>query len=262
MRVIVTAEPDLASRNMKEYFLKNHKFKKTGSYSGLPTYAYNDFLLVTSPKSIIHINDLDNFFDPEYYVFASPHSSVAGKPSLTAHCTGNFGKNEFGGNPKELAICPALLMKSAILNLKNRNLTKFPISLEVTHHGPTNLKKPLLFVEVGSSESEWNNQNAIKTVCKAILGIENVKSTVAIGFGGPHYAPNFTKRELNTELAFGHMCPKYALDNLNAELVRQMIEKTVPNPELAVLDWKGMKGDQRQKVINWLGEMDFPWEKI
>jgi len=283
MKVIVTTEPDIASKNMQEYLIKNYDFTQKGTYSGFPTYEYKDLLLITSPKRIVHIDDLDRFFDPEYYIFASPHSSKAGNRSLTAHSTGNFGENtisfskeqkinpslpvkesilKLGGNSKELGISPALLLKSAILNLRKRNLTEFPVSLEVTHHGPTNLKKPLLFVEVGSSESEWNDLDAIKTVCETILNLDTPKAKTAIGFGGPHYAPNFTKRIVNTELAFGHICPKYNLKELNKELIVQMIEKTIPKPELAVLDWKGMGGESRQKVISWLEDLKFPWEKI
>lgn len=48
-------------------------------------------------------------------------------------------------------------------------------------------------------------------------------------------------------MAFGHICPKYALDMLNENLIRQMMERTLDGVEVAVLD-KGMKGYQRKKV--------------
>jgi len=262
MKVIVTSEKEMASVNMWNYFLEHFDFKEQGEYDGHPTYKYRDFLLVMSKRGIIYIDDLDDYFDPEYYIFASPHESERGVPCLTVHPIGNFGKAEMGGRERELGTCHSLLMKGLALELKTRNLTQFPVSLEVTHHGPTSLRKPVVFVEIGSSKSEWCNEKAIETVCSAILEGKIAKGKSAIGFGGPHYAPNFTRRELDTELAFGHMCPKYHLDNLDAELTEQMIEKTVPRPEIAILDWKGMKREQREKVVKILEEMGVEWEKI
>jgi D-aminoacyl-tRNA deacylase len=263
MKVIVCSEYEVASENMWNFFIDNLGFKETeDTYCGFPTYKKQDFLLVKNPKEIIFIDNLDLFFDPEYYVFASPHSSEANMPCLTVHTTGNFSDNSHGGKEKELGIAPSDVMKSAFLNLMKENKTEFPISLEVTHHGPTNLKKPLLFVEVGSGHSEWKNQNAIETVCRAILGINRGRGVSVIGFGGPHYAPNFTKREQDTELMFGHMCPKYQADHVNEELIIQMIEKTVPKPEKALIDWKGLKGEQRNHITGLLEHYGLAWEKI
>ena len=263
MKLIICSEKDIASRNMWDMFIENFGFKETnGQYGGFRIYKKNDFFLAKSPKGIIEISDLDKFFEAEYYVFASPHSSKKGTPCLTVHATGNFSDNMFGGNKKELGIAPSSLMKNAFLNLIKDNLTEFPVSLEVTHHGPTNLKKPVLFVEVGSKESEWNNKKAVETVCKAILGLKKEKGVSAIGFGGPHYAPNFTKKELNTELMFGHICPKYQSSYLDRELIMQMIEKTTPKPEKAIIDWKGLRGKERELIIKILDELGLKWEKL
>ncbi len=262
MKIIVCSDKEIASKGMWNMFIGEFEFKQEeGTYSGFPIYKKNDFLLVKSNKKIIMIDDLDEYFDPEYYVFASPHSSEQGKPALSVHCIGNFSDNLHGGNKKELGISPSSLIKSAFLNLVKENLTEFPVTLEVTHHGPTNLKKPVLFVEVGSGPSEWKNQNALKSVCKAILSISEHKGMSVVGFGGPHYAPNFSKRELDTELMFGHICPKYQANELNEELITQMIEKTVPRPKKAIIDWKGLKGEQRKLIISLLDKVGLVWDK-
>jgi len=71
-------------------------------------------------------------------------------PAITAHFTGNFSSEaRLGGNGKEVAIsCPGLLsdyMKN-LWSLKNE-IEEFDIVIEATHHGPTSLDKPLIFIE-------------------------------------------------------------------------------------------------------------------
>ena len=50
------------------------------------------------------------------------------------------------------------------------------------------------------------------------------------------------------EVAFSHICAKYALDSLDKGLVAQMAEKTADGVGFAVLDEKGMKGRHRAMV--------------
>ena len=121
------------------------------------------------------------------------------------------------------------------------------MTLEATHHGPTGFKTPLFFVEIGSGEAQWRDAEAADFVADCILkGLASGKKHEhAIGFGGGHYCPKWSEIE---DVAFSHVCAKYALDPLTPELVRQMIERTADGVDFAVLDDKGMKSRHKTMV--------------
>jgi D-aminoacyl-tRNA deacylase len=183
----------------------------------------------------------------DYFVVASRHASQSGKPSLTVHATGNFGKAVYGGRNRELQPVPANPLRDVFLEVLRDPPSGYAVSLEATHHSPTQFETPMFFAELGSSRRQWVDEEAGAYLAEAILnGISaEGKAPVAIGFGGGHYCPTFSVKEAET--AFGHICPKYALDLLNDDLVSQMVERTVNGVELAIFD-KGMKGYQSKKV--------------
>ena len=123
------------------------------------------------------------------------------------------------------------------------------VCLEQTHHGPTEFKTPLCYVELGSSEKYWKDEKAAGFLANCILNGLKSKSRAesVIGVGGNHYASLFS--ELEKEMAFGHMCPKYSLDYLDEEMAKQMIEKTIPNPNKIIIDEKGVKQKTRLKEL-------------
>jgi len=189
----------------------------------------------------------------ELIVFASRHKSKAEKKTLSVHPTGNFSKAMFGGNEKELSFVSANAMRNVFLEMVNRE-KEFEVCLEVTHHGPTQFKTPLFFVEIGSTEKEWVLEDKGELVAESILkGLESKEQVeCVIGFGGGHYAPVFSQKE--RDFAFGHMCAKYGLDELNEELVKQMVEKTVGNVSRAFVD-SGMKSEHKKKVCTALDNL-------
>jgi D-aminoacyl-tRNA deacylase len=183
----------------------------------------------------------------EYFVVASRHWARSGKPSLTVHPTGNFGKAVYGGRPRELQRTLANPMRDVFLELLRDPPRGFDVSLEATHHSPTRFETPMFFAELGSGERQWRDEPAGAYLAKAILnGIASKgDAPVAIGFGGGHYCPRFTVMERET--AFGHIAAKYALDLLTPDLIGQMVEKTVDGVDRAYLE-SGLKGYQRKKV--------------
>ncbi|MCK4328195.1 MAG: hypothetical protein KAW41_07075 [Candidatus Diapherotrites archaeon] len=254
---IVASEKDIAGMSMLES-LKARGFEDTfEEWAGTPVLGKGDLRAATIPQDIIHAESMDGLaelFDLEFLVFASRHRSQAGTPSLTVHSTGNFGKAEFGGREKELQATLANAKHNVYLELRECTLD-YEVALEVTHHGPTGFRTPLFFVEIGSSEKQWRDKEAAEFVVDCILaGLEsNKKHQHAIGFGGGHYAPRFSEME---EVAFGHICPKYAADLLDDGLVKQMVEKTVDRVDCAVIDEKGLKGRQKlviKKALDGLG---------
>ena len=186
-------------------------------------------------------------YDIEYFVVASRHASQSGKPSLTVHPTGNFGKAMYGGRTRELQATLANPMRHVFLKALEDPPRGFEVSLEATHHSPTQFRTPMFFAEVGSTETQWRNESVCGYLVRAILeGIsEEEKVPAVIGFGGGHYCPTFSVMERET--AFGHMAAKYAIDLLTPELVGQMVDKTLDGVEGAVLD-RGLKGHQKKKV--------------
>lgn len=254
MKLIVVAEKNLASVNIGK-FLKPASFKQV--------FRIKDNVL-----------DLDKYgkdlqkHSPALVVVPSTHKSEANVPMLNAHPTGNWGSdNSLGGKPKTLSIAPALCLAAAIKALRDKKeelKLDYEVGLEVTHHSPT-INLPVMFVEVGSSEEQWNDLQACEVVADVvgkILKEEPEKLDVCIGFGGPHYAPQFTRRVLAGKFATGHICPKHHIDSLDEEMILQAFNKTMPKPSFVVLEWKGLKPEQRQKIISVLEKNKITWERI
>ncbi|MCX6774509.1 MAG: D-aminoacyl-tRNA deacylase [DPANN group archaeon] len=205
---------------------------------------------------------------PELIIVASSHKSEAGVPLLTCHTTGNWSAdNSRGGLPGKLSIAPALCMRQGILEFQElkaerKVLAKYEIGMEVTHHSPT-VDFPVMFVEVGSTEKEWNDKYACEAAADVIYKLateEPEKVEVAVGFGGGHYCPSFNKKLAG--IALGHICPKHHADNLDEEMVLQAYSKTIPKPDYALLEWKGLTGPQKKKITEILEKNKITWKKF
>ena len=250
MKIIVVSQKDIAAMNIKKILLNEFDFKETDEeFDNNKIFAREEYILVTVKKDSIFNNHLDEKFDPEIYIFASRHSSKSELPCLTVHVTGNYSDNKFGGNQKELCLAPSKVICGILKNLEENKIDGFEVCLEVSHHGPTDLKSPLIFVEVGSTKEQWNNLGACRTVAKTIMEFKE-KGESAIAFGGPHYAPKFTKLVLQG-WAIGHICPKYQFEHFDEKMFDQMIKKTTPEPRTILIDKKGTKG----KMKNLLKEL-------
>jgi len=116
-----------------------------------------------------------------------------------------------------------------------------------------------MFAELGSSPKQWNDMKAAEAVAhaaiKAISKLGESRAKAVLGIGGPHYNAKFTRIALENETAFGHMIPKYAIPYVDTETLRQCIEKTQEKVESAILDWKGITGKYKPKLIAMLNEI-------
>ncbi|WP_455142777.1 D-aminoacyl-tRNA deacylase [Candidatus Hodarchaeum mangrovi] len=198
-------------------------------------------------------------------IFLSRHSAKSLRPSLTVHPIGNFSKAEFGGKDSTLVSCDSYLLKllflkiNQLIHTNEYNISyQYENSLEVTHHGPFT-SHSVAYIEVGSSEDQWNDLEACRLIADVINQsnfneLQSVNWTSCIGFGGNHYSTKFTKQMLNSEYAFGHICAKYAIPFLNKELVQQMIQKTWPTPQIAIFDKKSIK--RKQEIRAWLQDFN------
>ena len=210
----------------------------------------------------------DFFNNLELVVFISRHSSVSGTPTLSVHTPGNLGEAEFGGLPRRVSVSPANAMRDALkamIQFKEEMRLSYEVSYECTHHGPS-LNMPTMFAELGSSPKQWNDVKAAEAVAhatmKAISSFGESQAQAVLGIGGPHYSEKFTRIALESEIAFGHMIPKYAIPYVDVEILRQCVEKTLETVEFVVLDWKGIKGEHKLKLVEMLEEIDVPFKKV
>jgi len=257
MRLIVTSQQDVAGTNVYNELAKNFDFAAEGEFEGRAILKKGEVWAIATEKKQTEAEHLDEFFDAEYYVFASRHRSESKTKTLTVHVTGNLTSQALvGGKPKQLAYCNASAMKAALQELQRAKMQDYKVSMEATHHGPTGLKKPVLFVEVGSTEAEWNDINAVRAVASAALAAaENRKEhESAVGIGGSHYAPRHTSVMLESSIAIGHIIPSYVIYEIDKNVFIQAVEKS--NAAFGFLDWKGMKKEQRDKITALAGEFN------
>jgi len=139
---------------------------------------------------------------------------------------------------------------------KNAGELKYEIIQECTHHGPL-LTKPCFFIEIGSALSEWTNREAGEAIAKTIMQVLTVDvpaARAAVGVGGLHHTPNFKDIIINSDIAVGHVCPKYNLAYLNKDMLRQAIEKTEEKVVLILVDWKGL-GTEKERIMGFVKEV-------
>jgi D-aminoacyl-tRNA deacylase len=253
--VIVATSSDLASRTLANALIEEQGFESTGvNLLGKPVHQKGSLLLAFFEGMIVHPPELDEYFNPQAYIFLSRHYAESGIPSLTAHTTGNFSQEaSLGGNGKELARVDPALLKNYLISLSKRKekVSRYQVTMEGTHHGPTSLQKPVLFVELGSSEEFWGDKKAATIVADALvesLTEKMIWPKVAIGFGGTHYPEKFTRMEIEDDVAFSFVAPKYALKDIDEGIFGQMLQRTTAPVKQAVLDWKGL-GPHKDKIV-------------
>jgi D-aminoacyl-tRNA deacylase len=143
-------------------------------------------------------------------------------------------------------------------------LKDYQIVIEATHHGPTSLSKPSLFIEIGSSIEQWNDRNAIEIVCDTLIQtLRDIRYArkVAIGLGGTHYPLKFNKLLLESEYALGHIAPKYALEFVDEHILDQMIDKSIEKIDNIILDWKGL-GREKERLKDLLSSYNLEITRV
>ena len=284
--LILNSTEDEASMNMRDFFSKSYKLEKIDcrledhdvlEFKELKTNLANHIYLGLTDSPLIFLNELkisNEGFKPDLMIFASRHRSEAARPAFLVHSTGNWTENnEFGGDPKRLSKTSAILLKSGYISLMEHfnqlKESNFSVDIEVTHHGPTNLGIPLIFMELGSTKTEWVIKDAGELVAKAILDTVERYSRfkhknnqqIGLGFGGTHYGPNFSRIISNKNIALSFICPKYYILDLNKRFVEMMVDNTLEVVECFIIDWKGTNSEQKKHLIPILEEFDIPIKK-
>ncbi|QKG91716.1 hypothetical protein HPS36_02220 [Halorubrum salinarum] len=266
MIAIVVSRADSASAHIGERLLEvgDWTAREDGSRpdadGGGTYYRTEGFELREFDDLHIRLSDPTAAFDcdPAFLAFVSRHSGETGR-LLTAHVTGNFGGAEYGGEPESLARAAPGAEKRVVEALARHAPEGYEVGIECTHHGPTDVAVPSLFVELGSDEPEWEDPDAARAVARAVLDLRGTGADLTaddavaaadagdagsrprhvVGFGGGHYAPRFTRIVRETEWAVGHVGADWALGELGApDANRRVIEAAFERSraERAVID--------------------------
>jgi D-aminoacyl-tRNA deacylase len=247
----------------KNYLIVASKLDRAGINITTQMSQFGNFNFYLVDDEIIYTEnlDLEKINNYDFVIFASKHKSEKGGKTISIHAPGNFRDAKFGGKAGKVCKTSALFQKQLFEKLKE-NLKKFPLkyelTLECTHHGPL-INKPCVFVEIGSTETEWKDRKAAFVVSKAISETiggfkKNPYNEISIGIGGPHYCPNFNKIQMNSNIAISHIIPQYAFP-ITEEMVQEAIAGTEEDIDLILLDWKGLgNSEQRQQAMNVLNK--------
>ncbi|KLK89068.1 D-tyrosyl-tRNA(Tyr) deacylase [Methanoculleus sediminis] len=205
---------------------------------------------------LIHQDRIDGKVDADLIVFISRHASVHQMPALTVHVTGNYETADLGGEPGRLAPAAPAWMHAILGNLAARAPEGYRVSYEVTHHGPTELSTPSLFVEIGSTATEWADPAAGRAVAESILAAEPEETINLLGFGGTHYAVRQTDIALSSRGAFGHIVPTRQIGAVDPDLLRTMQEAS--GAVAAYIDRKSLPKDDAGRIERMLADAGLP----
>ncbi|MHC1570365.1 MAG: D-aminoacyl-tRNA deacylase [Methermicoccaceae archaeon] len=262
---VVCSQKDTASMNIERHLLELKQWHEVFSSFPSPIATMYEstttaFRIVEVSEPLVYLDDIDTLLESigvfsSSLVFASKHKSESTGRLLSAHYTGNPSEPWLGGRARELCI-PATWMLKPILQSMRRYAegTQWGVSMEATHHGPTQLHTPLVFAEIGSSEEQWDDEWAGMVVAKSILECTPAYAEVAIGFGGSHYPRRQTSLVLESGFTFGHCFSSHVLSELDEKLIAQALSKS--NARFAYLDKKGMNAEMRARIGRMLEDLE------
>ena len=250
MIAIVVSRADHASEHIGEQLLEladwteHEDGSRADGDGGGTVYRTGDdgtggpaFELRTFDKIHVELDGVDEAFDdPDLVFFVSRHSGDTG-PLLTAHFTGNFGGAKYGGEAASLARACPNVQKELVAAFETHAPDRYDVGIECTHHGPSEMGVPSLFVELGSGESQWADPEGARAVAASVLSVAGVDADLAggdrqlVGFGGGHYVPRPTRLVRETAWAVGHIAADWQLDELgdveaNRDVVAQVFEQS------------------------------------
>jgi D-aminoacyl-tRNA deacylase len=274
---IITSIKDPASNTMKNCLVEDERFEMINNHKTQNQYnnhtsenydykIYNSIkhpntTLIITNQNLINIDNIDTILPRDNMtIFLSKHASKSKNPTLTSHSTGNFSESVLlGGKPMEIGNTFPSFQKFYMQKLyeKRSELLDYDIIIEATHHGPTSSVNPMLFIEIGSSEKEWDNKSTASIVCQSVLdtiksiekNIKNYDIDVGIGIGGNHYPQKFNELILFSRVAFGPIISKYNLAFINEQIIKQMKVKSIEKITRIYIDEKGL-GKEKEKVLD------------
>ncbi|WP_336136054.1 D-aminoacyl-tRNA deacylase [Natronomonas amylolytica] len=223
MLAIVVSRADEASEHIGEHLLElaewtEHEDDTRSDENGGGRYYRTDGAELRTFEDLhLCLDGVAAAFDsPDMLVFASRHSGDT-DALLTAHATGNFGPAEYGGYAGSLARAAPNALSTVRRAFEEHAPEGYDAGIECTHHGPSSVGCPSLFVELGSGEEQWEDAEGAAAVARAILDLRGVDSSTdraVVGFGGNHYAPRFDRVLTETDWGVGHIAADWALEEM------------------------------------------------
>ena len=268
MNLIISSEADTASINLRDRLLEMSKWKEDGEFGNRTIWKlindYGDFCkkdtrLITIEELHIHAEEIDKTWIKQTnlkinnIVFLSRHKAASGRPSLTVHPIGNWGSADYGGKEGEISGATPEWMTGLLLSIRENRISGYDVCFEATHHGPL-LETPTMFLEIGSSESEWEKKEPAEALIKSLLELKPAKGVNVVGIGGGHYTPRFTEAAFTHEVCFGHMVANYGVSVLNPDIVTKAI--SCSKAEGIYFHKKGMKKSEYRKWRKWTENND------
>jgi D-aminoacyl-tRNA deacylase len=255
LRLVVYSDEDLAGRNIASHLLRHIHFSDS-NVGSLPALNHGDIYLLQVKGSLVNFTLPPGGEKAEWVLCLSKHRSESGRRCLTAHTPGNLrGSADLGGRPNEVAISNPSLQSHLIKEL-SRSGTELGIdcqvSVEATHHGPTELPCPVTFVEIGSDEEAWKDETMGEALARGVARVISspiVTGEGTLGVGGGHYSEKFTSLIIDKNFLIGHMVPKYVMnEELDDSIFRMCIERTFGGCASIVIDWKGTPSDYKESL--------------
>jgi len=270
---LVVSRADSASEHIGEALLDRGDWTertddtRPDADGGGTYYRTDGFSLRTFDDLHIYLDRPDAAFDdPNLLIVVSRHSGETG-PLLTAHFTGNFGDAEYGGEAGRFARACPNAASEAVAALDRHAPDGYEVGTECTHHGPTDVGVPSMFVELGSAEAQWEDPAGAEAVARAVLDLRGVaadRDKQVAGFGGGHYAPRFGRVVRETAWAVGHVAADWGLEAMgnpaaNRDVIRRAVETSATEYALVEGERPGLRdtlADLGYRVVTetWLRE--------
>jgi len=255
LRLVVYSAEDLAGRNIASHLMKHISFSAS-SIGPRPALNHGDLYLLGVEGPLVSLTLPSGGEGAEWVLCLSRHRSASGKRCLTAHTPGNLrGSADLGGRPNEVAISNPPLQSSLIKELHRSGAElalACQVSVEATHHGPTELPCPVTFVEIGSDEDAWKDELMGEAVARAVsMALLSPMETGkgALGVGGGHYPEKFTDLIIAQNCLIGHIVPKYAMsEGLDSAMFKTCIERTLGGCASIIVDWKGTPSNFKESL--------------
>jgi len=254
--MIVSSRGDSASWNIAQALITKIGLEREPGQI-IETYSNGNVRLRVLEKLGIYAEASEIPSDVVTTIFVSKHVSSSGRAALTVHTTGNLTKEaRFGGNPEEVSRVDPSIIRRALRALKagvSQAGIQIEVTMEATHHGPTNLSMPVCFVEIGSGEKEWADPILGEIVANAVMSaIAKGEETrpAAVGFGGTHYSAKHTRICMEGDYAIGHLVSSHSFDGgVSERVIGDTFHKTTGSCNNAIVDWKGLHSNDRRKLI-------------
>lgn len=163
-------------------------------------------------------------------IFPSMHRSESGTICMTVHPVGNLTEDtEMGGKSRTVNPVPARLMTAAFMRLREEGMKiGIDTTFEATHHGPF-LEYPSFFVEIGSSQTEWENREVHQAISRVVADLDDEttrQDPIVVGVGGGHYMPRFKDLVRNRSVALAHLIPSHNLNAVDGNLAKELVRSS------------------------------------